>query len=129
MKSRNGLSTSPRFWIAALILAIAAFVLLLTPGANAQTDLEQCFLDKINEARAAVGAGQLDWAEDIVEYTRDHSAAMASSGGLYHSTGAQLDAVLPDSWSAWGENVRPFAFRLSRRNSSIDPAPGGALGD
>jgi hypothetical protein len=91
--------------LATLAVTIAAFVILFSPGANAQTDLEQCFLDKINEARADVGAGPLDWAEDIVAYTRDHSAAMAASGGLYHSTGAQLDAVLPDSWSAWGENV------------------------
>ena len=91
--------------LATLVAITTAIVLLFAPGADAQTDLEQCFLDKINDARAAVGAGALEWADEIADYTRDHSAAMASTGGLYHSTGAQLDAVLPDSWSAWGENV------------------------
>ena len=89
----------------AILLATLATVFLGTPGASAQTDLEQCFLDKINAERAAIGAPSLQWADDIAPYTRDHSAAMAASGGLYHSTGDQLDGVLPDSWYAWGENV------------------------
>jgi len=90
---------------AILVALTTTAILVNAPSADAQTDLEQCFLDKINEERASIGAQALVWAEDIAPYTRDHSSTMASSGGLYHSTSDQLDGVLPDSWYAWGENV------------------------
>lgn len=87
------------------LAAIVGFTILLTGTAHAQTDVEQCFLDKINAERAATGAGSLAWASDIAQYTRDHSASMASAGELFHSSHSALDAALPSGWSAWGENV------------------------
>ncbi len=97
---------APLLTLSALAGLVGALLLgLLSAPAGAQTDLEQCFLDNINSERAATGAQPLMWAGDVADYTRDHSAAMAAAGELYHSTGADLDPVLPDSWYAWGENV------------------------
>ncbi len=89
----------------AIVCGAVLFLMITATEANAQSDLEQCFLDKINAERAAVGAPTLQWAEDLAPYTREHSADMAATGDLYHSSNSQMDAVLPDSWHAWGENV------------------------
>ncbi len=87
--------------VGAVFITQASFA---TPALGA-ADVEQCFLDSINEARAAEGVAQLEWAEEIAPYTREHSADMAAGGGLVHSTTAELDAVLPSGWTSWGENV------------------------
>ena len=94
-----------------LVSAIITLALLLTvvaiapPADAAATSVEQCFLDKINAARADVGAGPLTWAPDIEDYTREHSQDMAGWGDLIHSTSSALSAVLPSGWTSWGENI------------------------
>lgn len=94
---------------ATLVTALAGIIVTLlwlaNPAGAAATDVEQCFIDSINAERAATGAAPLTWAEDIADYTRDHSAAMAASGGIYHSTSSELNAALPSGWTSWGENV------------------------
>ncbi|MEE9581517.1 MAG: CAP domain-containing protein, partial [Acidimicrobiia bacterium] len=79
----------------------------LTPPAHAATtmELESCFLDQINAARAINGAAALELSPDLSEYGRSHSTTMAAAGFLFHSGSEQLEPVLPTGWQAWGENV------------------------
>jgi len=92
---------------AVLITAATSLAMLLAPIARAATpvELEVCFLDHINAARATNGAPAMVMSPSLSEYGRTHSDAMASEGILFHSTPAQLNPVLPDGWQAWGENV------------------------
>lgn len=91
-------------WLVVSLIATAA-IALSSPAQAAPTSLEQCFLDKINEARADEGIEPLVWAGDIEDYTRDHSTAMSGWGELIHSTGDALGDALPAGWTSWGENI------------------------
>ena len=96
--------------MAALLLFTAIAIAAPVEADAAATSVEQCFLDKINTARAIEGAGPLTWAPDIETYTRDHSADMAARGsagfdGSYHSTSTAISNALPAGWTSWGENI------------------------
>lgn len=94
--------------LSVLFMLIGALLVTLGPTAQpalAASDVEQCFIDSINEARAAEGVAALEWVEDLVDYTREHSADMAASGGLFHSTSAEMSAALPSGWTSWAENI------------------------
>jgi len=82
-------------------------VIGLTPPARAATsmELESCFFDQINAARAINGAAALELSPNLSEYGRSHSTTMATAGFLFHSGSEQLEPVLPTGWQAWGENV------------------------
>jgi hypothetical protein len=84
-----------------------ALAIALAPIARAATpvELEACFLDHINTARAADGTAAMTMSPSLSVYGRTHSEAMAYDGNLFHSTPSQLDPVLPQGWQAWGENV------------------------
>ena len=92
-------------WLALVILISLTMVGLARTADAAATDVEQCFLDEINQARADVGASPLAWAPDVEQYTRDHSVDMSGWGELIHSTGSQLGAAIPSGWTSWGENI------------------------
>jgi hypothetical protein len=80
-------------------------LLVLPAHASDVVDAEVCFLQRINEARAAVGSAPLALDSGLSDYARRHSAAMAAAGALYHSDPDVLAGVLPQGWRAWGENV------------------------
>ena len=91
--------------LAFLLVVSVLLVRSPAPAGAAATNIEQCFLDMINDARADVGAAALTWAPDIEGYTRDHSIDMSGWGELTHSTGTDLGAALPAGWTSWGENI------------------------
>ena len=85
----------PRCLIALVVLMTSIAFATTLPADAAATTIERCFLDKINEARADVGAAPLSWAPHIEDYTREHSEDMAGWGELIHSTGDALSAAIP----------------------------------
>jgi hypothetical protein len=89
---------------ASLAMALA---IVLAPIAHAASpvELEACFLDHINAARAADGTAAMTMSSSLSVYGRAHSDAMANDGTLFHSTPSQLAPVLPQGWQAWSENV------------------------
>ena len=95
----------PRCLIALVVLMTSIAFATTLPADAAATTIERCFLDKINEARADVGAAPLSWAPHIEDYTREHSEDMAGWGELIHSTGDALSAAIPPGWTSWGENI------------------------
>ena len=55
-----------RLVAALLSFLLLSSILMVAPAADASpTSLEQCFLDKINQERAAVGVAPLQFAPDI----------------------------------------------------------------
>ncbi len=85
----------------ALVLVVTAFA----PAFAADVGIEQCFVDKINGERGAVGADPLSVDSDVGSYARSHAQSMALAGTLFHSSPSRLNEVLPDGWRSWGENV------------------------
>lgn len=92
-------------WLVLSVIISIAVVATAGRADAAPTDIEQCFLDKINDERADVGAPPLRWAPDLEDYTRQHSADMSGWGELIHSTGSTLGAAIPSGWTSWGENI------------------------
>ena len=107
MLAKRVVHRGPRGAILLTLAVMASLIVVAFPrSANAAaTDVEQCFLDMINDARADVGAAPLAWAPDIEQYTRDHSSDMSGWGELIHSTGNALGAAIPAGWTSWGENI------------------------
>lgn len=79
----------------------------LAPLARAATpaELEACFFDNINVARASNGAPALALSSSLSAYGRTHSTSMADATYLFHSEPADVEALLPANWQGWGENV------------------------
>ncbi|HDH02733.1 MAG TPA: hypothetical protein ENH15_00630 [Actinobacteria bacterium] len=97
-----------RISISLLSVMVGAALITIGPSAQpavAASDIEQCFIDSINDARADAGVAALEWVEDLVAYTRQHSADMAAAGELVHSTSSEMSAALPSGWTAWAENI------------------------
>lgn len=69
---------------------------MIDPGAA-----EACFVQQTNATRASKGLSTLPLSSALSDQARGHSAVMASSNSLYHSTGAQY----PGDWTDLGENV------------------------
>ena len=93
--------------VAALLsfLLLSSFLIVAPVAYASPTSLEQCFLDKINQERAAVGVASLQFAPDIEAYSRQHSQDMAGWGQLIHSDLGDVAALLPDGWILLGENI------------------------
>src|SRR5688500_19860113 len=71
-----------------------------TTSAEAQTESD--FLSRTNADRAANGVGPLRIAGDLVDLARRHSAEMAASNSIYHTSnlGSRVQ-----NWQKVGENV------------------------
>lgn len=91
-------------WVSILLtLSLLTMGLALSAGADASQENE--FLSKINASRSAAGLGPLTMSGGLQAYARSHSEAMAASGGIFHSTDAQLKAAAGSGWTKLGENV------------------------
>jgi uncharacterized protein YkwD len=111
------------------VAALALFFLLIAPAAQAQGDIEQCFVDKTNAERAALGLGQLAVNQDLVAMARRHSQRMAEAGTIFHNT--NLAAEGPKGWKLLGENVglgpscdslhRAFMNSEHHRDNIVEP--------
>ncbi len=94
-----------------VVVALAA-VLSLAPAPSAvagtatvtPAEFETCLLDKINDARAAVGARRLIMATDVTGDTRAWSKWMAFNT-FRHTTTSERYAILPDGAFTAGENI------------------------
>jgi hypothetical protein len=96
--------------VAACSVAGIALAALLVAGAHAPTSAatadEAALASLANDARIAVGLPPLAVSPALSETARDHSAAMASAGTLFHSVG--LASAVGDSvpgWTSVAENV------------------------
>lgn len=96
----------PALTVGALIaLSPLAAGAVLSPAAAITAD-EQAFLDAINTSRAAAGLAPLTYSEQLSALADRHSAQMASSGTVYHSTDlASMVGTVYANWTRVGENV------------------------
>jgi len=94
-----------------VVVALAA-VLSLAPAPSAvagtatvtPAEFETCLLEKINDARAAVGARRLIMATDVTGDTRAWSKWMAFNT-FRHTSTSERYAILPDGAFTAGENI------------------------
>lgn len=77
----------------------------LDTAAVADASTEAAFLSRINDERAAVGLAPLSVDSGLRAHARNHSAEMAASGGIYHSSSDELVAAAGTGWTKVGENV------------------------
>ncbi|MGH2720886.1 MAG: CAP domain-containing protein, partial [Actinomycetota bacterium] len=111
---------------------VAAFVLLflLSAGtARAQGDIEQCFVDRTNAERAALGLGSLSVHPELVTMARRHARRMADAGTIFHND--NLAAEAPAGWRLLGENVgvgptceslhKAFMASVHHRDNIVEP--------
>ena len=96
-----------------LSLVAVVFVVLSIAGiggsapadaAISRDSFEQCLLDKANQARAAAGAGELKMAGEVVPGVREWSEWMRFND-FEHMPASRRQAILPPTWTAWGENI------------------------
>src|SRR4051794_36445931 len=76
---------------------------LTASPAGALSAEEQAYVDHINQARAAVGAGPLAVDGNMTDLARQHTQEMANAQSLYHT--ASLPAGVTSNWMKLGENV------------------------
>lgn len=96
----------PALTVGALIaLSPVAGTIVAAPAAALSAE-EQAFVDAINASRAAAGLPPLTVSEELSVLADLHSARMASSGTIYHSSdvGGTVGSVYPN-WTRAGENV------------------------
>lgn len=94
------------FFKAAAIVVLALTASVLEPGVASAADPaadEAAFLGKLNEVRAANGAGPLSVNPALVGVARAWSAQMVAAGGISHNP--SLAAQGPSNWARLGENV------------------------
>lgn len=91
--------------VSALSIGAVLAVLPVAPAAAISAE-EQAFLDAINSSRTAAGLAPLTYSEELSALADLHSAQMASSGTIFHSTdlGSSVGSVYAD-WTRAGENV------------------------
>ena len=93
-----------RRWLSiALVATLATLGFGLSAGADSASEGE--FLAKINASRAADGLVPLSVDGSLQSHARNHTQDMIDSGGIYHSTSAELQAAAGSGWSKLGENV------------------------
>jgi uncharacterized protein YkwD len=93
--------------VVAFAVALTGAVFVAVPAADAaisRESFENCLLDKANQARAEAGAPQLQMAYDLVDPVRDWSEWMRHND-FKHMPSSVRDLILPDGWTAWGENI------------------------
>lgn len=96
----------PALTVGALIaLSPVAGTMVAAPAAALSAE-EQAFVDAINASRAAAGLPPLTVSEELSVLADLHSARMASSGTIYHSSdvGGAVGSVYAN-WTRAGENV------------------------
>lgn len=103
--------------------ALISQVMVVPASAITAADLENCFVQAINAERSARGIDPLEVDTGLVSYARQHTQSMISAGSLYHSTSAQLAAVLPEGKTSWGENVG-YAANCARLHRAFMESPG-----
>jgi uncharacterized protein YkwD len=84
--------------VAGAVTAIA----LPTAALASTTTMESQFVAKMNAAREANGQRPYTVSYDLTSIARQHSAAMASKGQLYHNPSLTSEV---QNWQAVGENV------------------------
>lgn len=89
--------------IALSILLTALIVPVFAAPASAGAG-EGSFVSLINSSRAANGLPSLATMGSLTSHGRKHSAEMAASGGIYHSSKSELRS-LASGWESYGENV------------------------
>ena len=96
-----------------LSLTVAVFVALALvagfPAGSARAAIsrdsfENCLIDKLNVERANAGAVELQMAFDLVDPVRDWSQWMRFND-FEHMSSSVRSAILPSSWTTWGENI------------------------
>lgn len=110
------------------LLVASALVLPATTARAAQTPgaYEDCLLDLINDSRASSGVGPVRMATDIIHPVRDHSEWMRHNQ-FEHMTSSARNAILPDSWFTWGENIAMWGDEnaaCSRVHTMLMDSPG-----
>ena len=95
---------NPKRWVA-LLLTLSLVLMGFGLSATADAGQENEFLSKVNASRSAAGLAPLAMSGGLQTYARGHSAAMAETGSIFHSTSGQLAAAAGSGWSKLGENV------------------------
>jgi hypothetical protein len=93
-----------RKWLTTF-LVVALATIGLGASAVADSGSEQGFLSAINSSRASQGLAPLQMDGGLQSHARNHTADMIASGGIYHSTSAELQAAAGSGWTKLGENV------------------------
>ena len=97
-----------RFPVALLLAGLLLFGGAASGVAVGSDDLgpRRTMLALTNDDRAAYDRRNLDFADRLARYAKEHSEAMARKGYLFHSTEDQLLAALDGyTWDLGGENV------------------------
>lgn len=87
-----------------LLVALLFLGFVQTP-AHAATSLERQMLNLTNTSRADHGVHRLRLDAGRTTKAHKHSAAMARSGSLYHTSDPADYYLRGVRWSKWGENV------------------------
>lgn len=106
-----------------IVVAVISQILAIPASAASAADAETCFATAINAERTSRGLDPMAVDVDLLAYARQHTNSMISSGGLYHSTSAQLRAILPEGRTGWGENVG-YASNCDRLHRAFMESPG-----
>ena len=102
--------TDGRRKFGALFVAVALTGLLLVGASGIASGRDvgprRTMLALTNEDRAAHERRDLDFADRLARYAKDHSEAMARKGYLFHSSEGQLlNALEGYDWEIGGENL------------------------
>lgn len=98
-------------------------VIVVPASATSVVDAEACFVNAINAERSSRGIDPMEIDAGLTSYARQHTQAMITAGGLFHSTSAQLAAILPEGKTSWGENVG-YAANCARLHRAFMESPG-----
>lgn len=104
---------------ALLSMTLLGGTLLAPPGAAAKSSREAALLAKISHTRAKHGLATMRSKPGLMKYARRHSAAMAASHDLFHTT----DFGVVCCWSAIGENIA-YNVTVRRVHRAFMGSPG-----
>ena len=106
MRRPATIATAPRRVRATIAIVVGA--LLVAGGgvderAAAESNDEVAFVEAINQIRADLGLAELQTHIELADIAREHTAAMAEAGEIYHAD--PISAGLNADWIKLGENV------------------------
>lgn len=94
--------------------AVASSALVAVPStaqaAVSQDAFEDCLLNRLNDERAENGRVELQMAYDLVPDVREWSRWMRFNEFAHMSTSVRT-GILPDSTTAWGENIAMHSWQ------------------
>jgi uncharacterized protein YkwD len=99
-------AATPRRVRATIALVVGALLVAgggVNERAAAQSSDEVAFVAAINEIRAYVGLSELSTHDELADIAREHTAAMAEAGEIFHAD--PISAGLSAEWIKLGENV------------------------